>query len=66
MISRRSAILGLLVFLPVVIYGVLGGFALWETGLLRQSGGWLPLFWVVAWVLGQFWRTGHRCGKDTP
>jgi predicted GTPase len=58
-ISRRSAILGLLVFLPVVIYGVLGGFALWETGLLRQSWWVAPLFWVAAWVLGRFWRTGH-------
>jgi predicted GTPase len=58
-ISRRSAVLGFLVFLPVVIYGVLGGFALWETGLLRQSWWVAPLFWVAAWVLGRFWRTGH-------
>jgi hypothetical protein len=58
-ISRRSAVLGLLVFLPVVIYGVLGGFALWETGLLRQSWWVAPVFWVAAWVLGRFWRTGH-------
>jgi uncharacterized protein len=58
-ISRRSAVIGILVFLPVALYGVLGGFALWETGLLRKSWWVAPLFWVAAWLLGQFWRSGH-------
>jgi predicted GTPase len=58
-ISRRSAVIGLLVSVPVVIYGVLGGLALWETGLLRRSWWVAPLFWVAAWLLGQFWKTGH-------
>ncbi|HXY37019.1 MAG TPA: GTPase [Planctomycetaceae bacterium] len=59
MISRRSAVLGALVFVPVIVYGILGGFALWETGLLRKSWWVGPLFWVGAWVLGQFWRARH-------
>ncbi len=59
MISRRSAVIGLLVFVPVVVYVVLGAVALWETGLLRRSWWVAPLFWVAAWLLGQFWKTGH-------
>ena len=68
MISRRSAVIGLLVFLPVVIYGVLGGFALWETGLLRRAWWVAPAFWLAAWLLGQFWRAGHplRLGHAVP
>ena len=68
MISRRSAVIGLLVFLPVVIYGVLGGFALWETGLLRRAWWVAPVFWLAAWLLGQFWRAGHplRLGHAVP
>jgi predicted GTPase len=58
-ISRRSAVLGFLIFLPVVIFGVLGGIALWETGLLRKSWWVGPLFWVAAYLLAQFWRSGH-------
>jgi uncharacterized protein len=58
-ISRRSAVIGSLVFVPVVILAVLGGIALWETGLLRKSWWVAPLFWIVAWLLGKFWRPGH-------
>jgi predicted GTPase len=58
-ISRRSAVIGFLVFIPVVILGVLGGIALWETGLLRKTWWVAPLFWVAAWLIGQFWRPGH-------
>jgi predicted GTPase len=68
MISRRSAVVGLLVFLPVVLYGVLGGFALWERGLLRKAWWVGPLFWAAAWLLGKFWPTGHpmRQGHAVP
>jgi predicted GTPase len=67
-ISRRSAVIGFLVFVPVVIYGVLGGFALWETGLLRKAWWVAPLFWIAAWLVGKFWRAGHpmRQGHAVP
>jgi uncharacterized protein len=67
-ISRRSAVVGFLVFLPVVIYAVLGGVALWETGWLRKAWWIGPVFWAGAWFLGQFWKIGHpmRQGHAVP
>jgi predicted GTPase len=67
-ISRRSAVLGFLVFLPVAVYAVLGGLALWETGLLRKTWWVAPSFWLAAWLIGKVWRSGHpmRQGHSVP
>ena len=59
MISRRSVILGTLVFLPVLLYVVVGGYAMWSTGLARQVWWVGPLFWVAGWVLAKFWPSRH-------
>jgi len=58
-ISRRSVILGTLVFLPVLLYVVVGGYAMWSTGLARQVWWVGPLFWVAGWVLAKFWPSRH-------
>lgn len=56
MISRRSAVLSALISLPVLIYAILGGYALWSTGL-GWTAWWLaPICWGLAWCLGRFWR----------
>ncbi|HUE16080.1 MAG TPA: GTPase [Planctomycetaceae bacterium] len=59
MISRRSLVLGVLVFLPVLVYGVLASYSLWATGLLRQVWWLGPACWVLAWGVAKLWKAAH-------
>jgi predicted GTPase len=60
MISRRSTIIVALVFVPVLIYAILGGYALWTTGVLRWMWWLGPASWTLAWALARFWSIGHK------
>ena len=57
MITRRSFVLGSLVLLPVLIYVLLGLWALWETRLLLRVWWLLPSCWVLTWALARLWPT---------
>ncbi len=59
MISRRSLVLGALVFLPVLVYAVLAGYSLWATGLLRRVWWLGPACWVLAWGVAKLWKAAH-------
>ena len=54
--------------MPVLIYAVLGGYALWESGLLRWLWWLGPASWGLAWGLARFWRLGHKTAQpaDAP
>jgi hypothetical protein len=55
-ISRRTVVLAVLVLFPVLIYIALGGYSLWELGLLRRFWWLLPACWGLTWLLGLIWR----------
>jgi hypothetical protein len=54
-ISRRSLVLWTLITIPVLVYGVLAGYALWETRILTRVWWVGPAFWVLAWAVAKFW-----------
>jgi predicted GTPase len=54
-ISRRSLVLWTLITIPVLVYGVLAGYALWETRILTRVWWVGPAFWVLAWAIAKFW-----------
>ncbi len=60
MISRRSIVITALVFVPVLIYAVMGGYALWKTGALRWLWWLAPACWTLAWALARFWHIGQK------
>ena len=60
MISRHSIIVAALVLVPLLVYAVLGGYALWTTGLLRWLWWLGPASWGLAWGLSRIWRLGHK------
>ena len=56
MISRRSAVLGSLMLLPIVAYIVLGGYALWTSGLMYWIWWLIPACWLLMWGIAHLWR----------
>jgi uncharacterized protein len=64
-ISRRSIIIGVLILLPVLMYVILGGFALWQTGLFRWVWWLAPACWVLAWSLSRFWRPADQAAQPS-
>jgi uncharacterized protein len=56
LISRRGLTLGSLASLPVLIYVILGSYALWTTGLLQRLWWLLPVCWALTWALSKIWR----------
>ena len=65
MISRRSIIVGLLILLPVAVYVILGGVALWKTGLFKWVWWLAPACWVLAWCLATFKRQRSRASPQS-
>lgn len=59
MISRRSLVLGTLIFLPVMVYAALAGYSLWATGILRQVWWLGPGCWLLAWAVAKVWKAAH-------
>jgi len=55
-ISNRSLVLAALMLLPVLVYFVLGVYALWTSGLTLWIWLLLPVCWLLAGVVGYFWR----------
>jgi predicted GTPase len=68
MISRRSIVITALVFVPVLIYLVMGGYALWKTGVLRWLWWLAPACWTLAWALARVWHIGQKTAEpaDAP
>jgi len=56
MLSRRTMILTVLIALPVLVYLVLGLYALWETGLFNYTFWLLPAFWLLTWIVATLWK----------
>jgi len=54
-LSRRSWVIGGLMLSPVLVYVVLGGYALWSSGLTFWAWALLPVCWLVAWLVGRLW-----------
>ncbi|MBL8890417.1 MAG: GTPase domain-containing protein [Planctomycetaceae bacterium] len=54
-LSHRSWVIGGLIFLPVLVYVALGGYALWTSGLTFWAWAMLPFCWLVAWTVGRLW-----------
>jgi predicted GTPase len=54
-LSRRSWVIGGLIFTPVLVYVGLGGYALWSSGLTFWAWALLPLCWLAAWSVGRLW-----------
>jgi predicted GTPase len=52
----RTVLLLLLLVVPLVVYGAVGGWALWQTGHLRWLWWVLPVCWALAFVLARHWR----------
>ncbi|MDP1561238.1 MAG: dynamin family protein [Pirellulaceae bacterium] len=54
-LSRRSWVMGGLILSPILVYVILGGYALWTSGLTFWAWALLPLCWLVAWLVGRLW-----------
>jgi predicted GTPase len=52
----RTVLLLLLLVVPLVVYGAVGGWALWQTGHLRWLWWLLPVCWALAFLLARHWR----------
>ncbi|MBL8852376.1 MAG: 50S ribosome-binding GTPase [Planctomycetaceae bacterium] len=53
--SRRSWVMGSLILSPILVYVILGGYALWTSGLTFWAWALLPLCWLTAWIVGRVW-----------
>ena len=62
----RAAILTILIALPVLIYAILGGIALWRNGWLAHSWWWLPLCWILAWATARLWKAPSYATSQAP
>lgn len=56
LITRRTWVLLALALTPLLVYLVLGGYALWVTGLFTWTFWLLPLCWALTWLLAWFWK----------
>lgn len=54
-LSRRSWVVGGLMLLPVLVYVVLGGYAMWASGLTFWAWLLLPGCWLLAWAVARYW-----------
>jgi predicted GTPase len=52
----RTVLLLMLLVVPLVVYGAVGGWALWQTGHLRWLWWVLPVCWALAFGLARHWR----------
>lgn len=66
MFSARTIVLSILISLPVLIYLVLGGYALWQNGMFTYTFWLLPGFWLVTWVLSLLWKPAQPQLKFSP
>lgn len=55
LLSRRSWVVGGLMLLPVLVYVVLGGYAMWVSGLTFWAWLLLPGCWLLAWGVTRGW-----------
>jgi len=55
LLSRRSWVVGVLMLLPVLVYVVLGGYAMWASGLTFWAWLLLPGCWLLAWAVARGW-----------
>ncbi len=65
MISRGSMAVAALIALPIVVYACLGGYALWRSGLFWWTWWMAPLCWLLAGLLGRWWKLGHATAAPT-
>ncbi|NIP85391.1 MAG: hypothetical protein GTO03_07435, partial [Planctomycetales bacterium] len=54
--SWRTGLLLLLLIVPLVLYGAVGGWVLWQTGHLLWLWWVLPVCWTLAYLLAGHWR----------
>ncbi len=54
--SWRSLLLLTLLVVPLLVYGVVGGWALWQTGHLMWVWWVLPACWAAAYLFARLWR----------
>ena len=67
MFSKRTITLAILMVLPLFVYLVLGGWALWQTGLFLETFWILPVFWIVTWIVATVWKPERpEVRLDTP
>jgi predicted GTPase len=66
MFSTRTIVLTILITLPVLVYLVLGGYALWQTGMFTYTFWLLPGFWLVTWILALIWKPSQPQLKVPP
>jgi len=64
-VSKRSMVIGCFLMLPVLFYTGLGIYALWQTNLLWWSWIFLPVCWVLAWMVGKLWPEKNQMDGDS-
>lgn len=52
----RIVVLFFLWTLPIIVYGLLGIYALYQTGWMLTIAWTLPLVWLTAWIVASVWR----------
>jgi hypothetical protein len=65
-ISRRSIVLWTLTTIPVLLYVVLAGYALWQTHVLSKIWWVGPAFWVLAWIIANLWKATSARAEQHP
>ena len=66
MFRPRQIVLATLIIVPLLLYIVLGAYALWETGWLALIGWLLPLSWALTWVIAKLWPSSRSRRSADP
>ena len=66
MFRPRQIVLATLIIVPLLLYIVLGAYALWETGWLALIGWLLPLSWALTWVIAKLWPSSRSRRSAAP
>jgi uncharacterized protein len=57
LLRPRTLVLLSLMLLPVLVYLALGGYTLWQSGVLAWVWWLLPVCWGVTWIVARLWKT---------
>ena len=56
MIKTRTILLTAMLGLPVLVYCVVGLYAIWKQGLFHWVWWLLPVCWLATWIVAKLWR----------
>ncbi len=55
LVTPRMLILLVLLFLPILVYGIVAAFAIWRVGWMIWVWWLGPIAWAIAWIVAKLW-----------